>query len=230
MNILSFIISLVGSLKKVIEHDIRSETLTSIKSSMDSFYVRWSDKAVAERSFFLGTFRLALFAFLVLLCGVASMADSFFPESILIKTFITADIILIFFVVFSSPSDSMELKKETKRLILMLSKIFLAAAVVTIILQKIMHERLHVNGYEDIVSLLSITIFLLLLGTALWLLKLIPFLITEYFYRALKKSKQHESDQLGHFIRYLGLFMKILKWGVPIFLLFGNRFVQWIFW
>ncbi|SIS86698.1 hypothetical protein [Belliella pelovolcani] len=225
MNILSFIISIVGSSRKVIEHDIRSETLMSIKSVMDSFYVRWSNKAVAERSFFLGTFRLALFVFLVLLCGIASVADSFSSEFMHIKTVIIADIILIFFVVFSSPSDSMELKKETKRLILMLSKIFLAAAVVTIILQK----RLHVTGYENIVSLLSITIFLLLLGTALWLLKLIPYLITAYFYGALKKSKQHESDQLGHFIRYLGLFMKILKGGVLIFFLFGNRFVNWIF-
>lgn len=197
-------------LRSAIGPDLKSKQLFFLKSEAESLYLSWSIRCMSERSYFEESVRIIFTLYLTILIGILVLVKPFIDESNFFYVIISTDITTIVYILFFGSQNHAELSEDLARMFIGLSKMF---SVILIAANLVMIIIINLGGIGfSLTELLKANaifgVFLVLFGFILiGVFRLIPYVssqvVMKFVFWSIKKSNNQQSDQFGHFLRYL---------------------------
>lgn len=227
MKILGFVIKFLNAFYTAIGPDIKNKKAIGMKESLSNQYLHWAPKLQDNEDLLTDVVSAILFLWLLCLIFILTILRPLVSEKHLVYLAVSSDGAFILYILFFGRWTTEKLKKDLYRISRSYLKFF---AIVFVILNILLF--LIISIYAKSISLFEqvasfnfklVSIFVLLYISLTLILRLLPFFILRSSIKVVKysitQSLKQESNQLGHFLRYIGwptLLISLLQ-GVLLF-------------
>jgi hypothetical protein len=210
MTVLYLIIKAVKELRSAAGPDFKFPGLILLVSDIDSSYVKWSNKASQDWDYFTNSIKSFFVLYFLLLLLLQYFATILFPTVGPLNAILSTEIILVFVLVLFGHTTYERFKvhyTKYSRNVLRLSIKTLAPIFMLILVLEITNTS---PSLADQLKEIVFPLFFLLFLLISIILTFIPLLFFGYqmmlmLVRAfIVKSIKQESNQFGHFLRYMG--------------------------
>lgn len=212
MKILGFLIKFFNTLYTAVGPDIKNKKAQALKESLSNMYLRWAPRLAADEEFLNNAVAALLTIWLLCLIFVSAILKSLVSKGHIAYIVVASDTAFLFYLLLFGRWTIRQLKDDLLRISKSIFKLF---ATILLILNVLFFaitclytRSVPSFGQTVDINFRAIAVMIsLYIGLAL-VFRLVPFVA---FYssvtvvkRSVRQSLKQESNQLGHFLRYIG--------------------------
>lgn len=212
MKILGLVIKFFNAFYTAVGPDIKNKKAVGIKESLSNQYLHWAPKLQSNEDLLTDVVSVILFLWFLCLIFILTILRPLVSEKHLVYLAVSSDGAFIFYLLFFGRWTPEKLKKDLLRI----SRSYLKFFGIVFVIFNILFFLI-AGIYAKPISLFEqaasfnyklVSIFALLYLSLTLILRLLPFFILHSSVKVVKysitQSLKQESNQLGHFLRYIG--------------------------